>query len=296
MKKMPKTGDLIYFGIPDDSIFFDGAFRVLDPEQTNTGEAGMFLLYENLISRNEKHGFYFRDEKKPGVNTYRGSDAKRWCAAFVNHRFTEAERSAMMSTFKSDGAYVKIHKWELLGGKTSDGKCPFVAEPECLDGDRLFLLSTEEADNPKYGFTDHSARIAGLNGKAAAWWLRSPHAPDFPIDVGLVFFNGWLLDFTENKDSIFGLSPACMRPAFNLDLARVSAFEEIREGEWLVMLAGETPAEQASKGERYRFGARKPIETRKEPTGISKFLTALCMTVFIGGVDLYRKLTGKAEV
>lgn len=296
MGEKPTAGDLIYFGLPDESIYFDGAFRVLDAERTNTGEPGMFLLCENLISRDKNHGFYFRDEPKPKVNTYRGSDAKRWCAAFAACRFTDAERSALLPTFKSDAAYIKIHRWELLGGKTQAGKCPFVAETESLNGDLVFLLSTEEADNPAYGFVDHQSRIAGLDGKAAAWWLRSPHAPDFPIDVGLVFFNGWLLDFTENKDSIFGISPACMRPALNLDLSRVRSFRKVGEGQWMVDLEGESAEEQAAKEMRFRFNARKPIEIQKEATGISKFLRDLCITVFIGGVEIYRKLTRKAEI
>lgn len=45
-----KTGELIYLGTPDDTVFFGGTFRVLDQEKTNTGERGIFLLCENLIS------------------------------------------------------------------------------------------------------------------------------------------------------------------------------------------------------------------------------------------------------
>ena len=60
-----QAGDLVYFGTADEVIGFDGAWRVLDAEQTNTGEAGMFLLSENLIGRDTRNGLYFRNEKEP---------------------------------------------------------------------------------------------------------------------------------------------------------------------------------------------------------------------------------------
>lgn len=294
MNQKPQAGDLIYFGLPDKTIFFDGAFRVLDAENTNTGTPGMFLLCENLISRDTKHGYFFRNEPHPDKNCYRGSDAKRWCSDFSVSHFDTLEQTAMIPTYKSDGAYVKIHTWELLGGKTRDVDCPFVAEENVLDGDRVFLLSTEEAASSRYGFPDHASRLAGLDGKAAAWWLRSPHAPDFPIDVGLVFFNGWLLDFTENKDTVFGTGPVCMRPAFNLDTTKVQSFEAIADGQWLVKLSGETDEAFRAKRSRYTTGTRKPIEGNQEATGFAKFITDLCITVFIGGVELYRKITGQS--
>lgn len=56
-----------------------------------------------------------------------------------------------------------------------------------------------------YGFDDELTRIAFLDGKKAGYWLRSPHADDFPKDVGLVFHNGWLLDFLEDKSINLGL-------------------------------------------------------------------------------------------
>ena len=177
----------------------------------------MFLVSENLIGRDSKRGMAFLNERHPKHNHYALSDAKKWCADLFCSHFTKAEQEAILPTYKSDAAYIKTHIWKLNGGKTREGKCGFAPADNILNGDRLFLLSAEEADDEELGFLDEDSRIATLDGKVSAWWLRSPHDPNFPIDVGIVFFNGWLLDFVENKDNVFGKAPVCMLPAFNLD-------------------------------------------------------------------------------
>ncbi|HIR84206.1 MAG TPA: hypothetical protein IAA56_02585 [Candidatus Galloscillospira excrementavium] len=294
---MLTKGDLVYFGLPDPGTGFDGGFRVLDAERTSTGEPGAFLLCENLIGRDRTHGLCFLDQAKPEGNRYADSDARRWCQRFARERFTPQEQAAMLPTFQSDPPYTKLHRWELLGGKTRVGQCPFVAAEGILDGDRAFLLSVQEADCPDYGFSDEASRIAGFGGRAAAWWLRSPHSEDFPIDVGLVFFNGWLLDFTENRDSVFGVAPACMRPAFNLDLTRVSAMEQLRTAggarEWVLRLEGEDEEAFREKLGRYPRSVRGTIRRRKEPSGPARFVQLLGLTVFLKIVDLVRAAKGR---
>lgn len=283
-----KQGDIVYLGTPSEETHFDGAFRILDLEKTNTGEKGMFLLCENLIGKNGESGFVFRGETHPKTNRYAGSDAKKWCAAFFEESFSRGEQEAILPTCKSDPAYVQPHRWELLGGKSRMGECPFDPEEGSLDGDRVFLLSAQEGANPSYGLASENDRLAGLGGKAAAWWLRSPHAPDFPNDVGIVFFNGWLLDFLENKDSVFGMAPICMRPALNLDLSRVIATEQVGEGEWVLRFAGESDEEYAKRKERYRYGARQKIEAKESSGGVGDFFAKLGLTLFIPLVDLMR--------
>lgn len=283
-----KQGDLVYLGTPSEEIRFDGAFRILDLEQTNTGERGMLLLCENLIGKNGEEGFAFRAETHPKTNRYAGSDAKKWCAAFFEKSFSHGEQEAILPTYKSDPAYVQPHRWELLGGKSRMGSCLFDPEEGSLDGDRVFLLSAQEGANSQYGLASENGRLAGLGGKAAAWWLRSPHAPDFPNDVGIVFFNGWLLDFLENKDSVFGMAPICMRPALNLDLSKVIATEQVGEGEWVLHFVGESDEEYAKRKEQYRYGARQKIEVKQSSGGVGDFLAKLGLTLFIPLVDLMR--------
>lgn len=261
-----KDGDLVYFGMPDDATHFDGAWRVLDSEKTNTGEPGMFLLSENLIGSDTGGGVFFRNESDPKNNDYQGSDAQKWCSRFLETAFSEAEQAAILPTCKSDGAFAKEHIFETPfsaadGGGGTRAVVNFDAAEHILDGDKIFPLSAEEADSIRYGFDGNGARIAGFDGAAASWWLRSPHDPSFPIDVGIVFFNGWLLDFFENQDNVFGTGPVYMRPALNLDRGKVVSAEEVAEGEWTLVLEGESPGGAAV--EQYRFGARGEIQENR---------------------------------
>jgi hypothetical protein len=95
-----------------------------------------------------------------------------------------------------------------------------------LDGDRLFLLSAEEAANGKYGFTDNRSRVALYKGEAGGYWLRSPHIPTFPLDVGFVFSFGAVMDYPVNGKSMFSMD-TWARPAGNLDPARITGLEKL---------------------------------------------------------------------
>lgn len=266
------AGDIVYFGTADESIGFDGAWRVLDAEQTNTGETGMFLLCENLIGRDTRHGLYFRNEKEPATNAYAGSDAKAWCASFFETHFSEAEQAAILPTYKSDAA-IGIPSTLFSDAGEHQAVVRFDAAENILDGDRVFLLSAEEASNPAYGFDSDESRIARFGKTAANWWLRSPHDPSFPIDVGLVFYSGWLMDFFENWDNAFFTAPICMRPALNLDPDQIAAVERVGEGEWRLTFAGETEAPQT-----YAYGARTAI---RQPV-----MASMLLWIVLGAVVL----------
>jgi hypothetical protein len=244
-----QSGDLVYFGTADEAIGFSGAWRVLDAEQTNTGEAGLFLLSETLIGKDKRHGLYFRDEKKPTTNTYTGSDAKAWCADFFDTHFSEAEQAAILPTYKSDDP-IEIPSTLFSDVGDHPAIVRFDGEENILNGDRVFLLSAEEASSAKYGLDTDESRIASFFGTAANWWLRSPHDPSFPIDVGLVFYNGWLMDFFENWDNAFFTAPICMRPALNLDAERIVSVTRLGDGEWQLTFAGETVQRSFSAGVR----------------------------------------------
>lgn len=215
-----QLGDHLWFGIPDAGSLFDGYWRILDPDSTNMGTPGAFLLLENLAGTDEGMGQPFWDKLIPDGNKYRGSDAQAWCQAFWERRFTAAEQAAVLPTTKSDEAFVKEHVFDFGQGEPFTALVHFDPVSNILDGDRMFLLSAEEASSAGLGFPDHASRIATFDGDPANWWLRSPHDPSFPVDVGFVFESGWLLDFIDSFDYAVD-DPIGMRPAFNLDWNQV---------------------------------------------------------------------------
>ena len=225
----PQNGDLIYLGQTDEAMAFDGAWRILDNKKTNTGEEGMFLLCEHLIGNADGSGVYFRNEESPSTNTYTGSDAKKWCEDFYETHFDENEKSYILPTYKSDEAF-EIDA--AIGSGDKKPKVNFDPEENILNGDHIFLLSAEEGSSEKYCLETAEKRIAGYKGEAASYWLRSPHSPSFPIDVGIVFYMGWLMDFYENQNDVFGTGPIRMRPALNMNKESLSSLTKIRDGEW----------------------------------------------------------------
>ncbi len=233
-----KQGDIVCFGNADDSIGFTAQWQVLDASHTNTGETGMFLISKDLIGTDAKTGMLYKDigddivvsfndkgksyaTQHPDVLDYQASDIKTWCTEFATSHFSKSEQLAMIKTTKSDDAYcVPV----LLGSRSTT--VDFDPAENVLNGDQLFLLSAEEANNPDYGFTNADTRTASLNGTDGMWWLRSPHSPTFPLDVGMVFVNGSIMDFPVNAQTGFSADfLTCARPAFNLDTTQIRKIE-----------------------------------------------------------------------
>ena len=212
--------DYIYYGTWNDSAI---KWRVLD-DQTNTGENGLFLLSEELLGTGNYGGVYFQQsyhyDSSSGsyhkgsapangdhtdcliANAWQGSDAQTWCATFYSSNFSTGEQSAVLGTTKSDGAFT-----------SSTYNVPFAASESILNGDKVFFLSAQEAENSAYGFTDDAARIANYGGSAGVWWLRSPYAYNTYI-AGVVDCNGYVGTYHVYTDW-------AARPAFNLDLNSV---------------------------------------------------------------------------
>ena len=82
------------------------------------------------------------------------------------------------------------------------------ASDNILDGDKVFFLSAEEAENAAYGFTDDNARIANYGDSAGVWWLRSPRRMN-PDSAGTVNEKGAVIGELVNQTN-------AARPAFNL--------------------------------------------------------------------------------
>ncbi len=195
--------DYIYFGnwtAPDEYTTSGPIkWRVLD-DQTNTGEAGLFLLTDTLLGSGTYGGVYFG--KSSYSKAWQGSDAQTWCATFYGSNFSAGEQGAVIATTKSDEAFT-----------SSTYSIPFAASENILNGDKVFFLSAQEAENSAYGFTDDAARIANYGGSAGVWWLRSPNAY-FAGYAGLVNRNGNVHDYDVSY-------VWAARPAFNLDLTSV---------------------------------------------------------------------------
>ena len=190
--------DYIYYGKWNSSPI---KWRVLDTK-TNMANAtegdGLFLLSDVLLGTGDYGGVYF-GSTRPYSNAWQGSDAQDWCETFYNDSLTTQEQSAVLETTKSDGAF-------------TSSTYRFAASENILNGDKVFFLSAEEAENSAYGFTDDNARIANYGNSAGAWWLRSPFA-DIPYSsnyAGVVFSNGRVFNNIVFNDF-------AARPAFNLN-------------------------------------------------------------------------------
>ncbi len=252
-----KRGDILCFGTPDGVSGFDGRWLVLDPEHTNTGTEGMFLVSLQLIGDSQGNPLLFRHiegvsvsfsdrgedyaRSHPGTTDYQGSDIQRWCADFLQSHFSEAERQAILPTVKSDEGIV-IPGFGIPLPGASAGTVDFDPAPGVLDQDKLFPLSAEEAVNEKYGFTDSKSRVALFKGTAEGYWLRSPHIPTFPMDVGFVFSFGAVMDYPVNAQAMFSMNTYA-RPACNLDSGRIAELEELSAADaatiWRVTFRGE---------------------------------------------------------
>ena len=234
-----RTGDVVCFGTPDAACGFDGKWLVLDSEHTNTGEPGMFLVSLNLIGSEQGNSLLFRDigdvsvsfsdrgeayaKEHPGSTDYQGSDIQTWCEDFARNHLSQAEYRALLPTWKSDAAAVIPGLGIPLPG-AMNGTVDFDPAENILNGDRLFLLSAEEVTNEMYGFSDGSSRIAAFKGTAEGYWLRSPHIPTFPLDVGFVFGFGIVMDFPVNANFMMELGTYA-RPACNLDIGSITNAE-----------------------------------------------------------------------
>ena len=203
-----KGYDYIYYGnwSAPDNYTTSGPikWRVLD-DQTNTGGTGLFLLSDVLLGSGTRGGVYF-DKSSRNSNAWQGSDAQTWCNNFYSDNFSTGEQSAVIATTKSDEAFT-----------SSTYHYQYAASENILNGDKVFFLSTQEAENEEYGFTDDAARVADYGDSAGVWWLRSRSASFAGAAgaAGAVTSSGYV---TNNP---VGIMDWAVRPAFNLDLTSV---------------------------------------------------------------------------
>ncbi|MCD8119222.1 MAG: carbohydrate-binding domain-containing protein, partial [Lachnospiraceae bacterium] len=204
--------DYIYYGYwtAPDSYTTSGAikWRVLDT-QTNTGSTGLFLLTDALYGSSSSYGDVFF-KKDGSSNVWQGSDAQAWCRDFagiegdsVTDAFTTSELNAILLTTKSDSAYTSLKDLEFSAGT--------------LSSEKVFFLSSEEAETAKYGFDSwvSSSWFAYYGDAIGTWWLRSGSSNSMAAGVGAV---SGAKSFVSASNITYGCAA---RPAFNLDTSKV---------------------------------------------------------------------------
>ena len=201
----------VYFGRPTpDRNRFDGCWRVLDADETNTGDPGMFFLTEHLLydpSSSNGDVCFNADQGKGSI--WRYSDASKWCLLFYDGCLGR-EGGAIIKTYKSDDPFK-------LDQSAPIGYMSFSPRQEILNGDMVFFLSAEEACNASYGFAESFNREDRFGRKE--WYLRSSWDS---IRAGVVTADGYIA-----ASPVDDLHAA--RPALNLDLSSV-LFTSAAEG------------------------------------------------------------------
>ena len=204
----------VYFGKDTtEDNYFNGCFKVLDANNTNTGEAGMFLLSDKLLGEvGTDYGNTMFNDSDNYNTVYQGSNAQNWCNNFLNNTFSEQERVAMIKTYKSDDAYT-AHVTYWSAGEEHSYDASYYAVENILNGDQVFPMSAEEADNTAYGFTTNSSKTGIFNTKRGFYWLRS-------VYTGITYNCGDVCQ--EGRIGYINIRAAMsMRPAFNLDTSKV---------------------------------------------------------------------------
>ena len=209
-----KSYDYIYFGYWEapDTYTTSGPikWRVLDTKTNMDGATegdGLFLLSDVLFGTGSYGGVYF-DDTDPYSNAWQGSYAQSWCRDFageagaesnVTDAFTAGELGAVLATTKSDGAYTTRNSYWV----------PFAASENILNGDKVFFLSAQEAENSAYGFINYAA-CAACYGDIEGWWpLRSPHAEKPTYSGTVTVLEGVYCGYVRWDHAV--------RPAFNLN-------------------------------------------------------------------------------
>ncbi len=120
--------DYMYYGTLSGTPI---KWRVLD-DQTNMGTEGLFLLSEALLAQD----VCFNEYRSDG-NAWQNSAAQEWCESFAASHFSGIEGEAILATTKGDRVYSDFSRSETI-----------------LNGDKVFFLSAEEAENSRYGFCE----------------------------------------------------------------------------------------------------------------------------------------------
>ena len=166
-----QKGDILYFGQ------WDGAplrWIILDPDATNAGTNGVFLLSEQTLTN---QGVVYAWARA----VWQGGEGQAWCTNFAKEHFSALEKAAVPAVSKSEEAF---RGYGLSWGATT------------LEEEQVFFISAQElADyiGPNDGDPGLSATYIG-NGKTTYYWLRTPHGTHVDY-AGLVVEDNNVHDF-----------------------------------------------------------------------------------------------------
>ena len=206
-----QKGDTVYLGRWQDAPI---RWTVLDPDATNAGGNGLFLLCEQALTN---QGVIYSWTKA----VWQGSEGQTWCSALLEQSFSAAEQAAVPAVSKSEEG---LQQYGLSWG------------PVELENEKVFFLSVRELGDyigPNDGDPGLSATYVG-NGKPTYYWLRTPHAshPDY---AGLVLEGNEVHDYL-----VYGSWAG--RPATNLGgegLLSEIVIQSVGTGERTVLKADE---------------------------------------------------------
>jgi len=157
--------------------------------------------------------------------------------AYINTLFSDAERAAILKTYKNDVKVVTLatdgynENWSGTFNQTwSDNSTDPATTRRSSDllGDKLYPLSISEIVNPAYGLNTRQANRT--YGAAANWWLRSSGSTD---KVGHVNSAGGFYSYDATHS-------IAVRPALNLNLTSVLFASDAAAG------SGKSNASEAS--------------------------------------------------
>ena len=166
-----QKGDIVYLGTWNEQPI---RWIVLDPERTNAGTPGVFLLTEQALTN---QGVVYSWAKA----VWQGSEGQAWCQKLFSENLSELEQAAVPAVSKSEEAF---QQYGLNWGAVS------------LEEEQLFFISTKELVDyigPNDGDPGLSTTYVGDN-KGTYYWLRTPHGAHADY-AGLVLEDNQVHDF-----------------------------------------------------------------------------------------------------
>ena len=285
-----QRGDRVYLGWFTDSsrfgdpLSFPVSWLVLDPDATNSGEPGVFLLSQYVV---QQTGVRYNRE----VAVWPGSLAQQWCTDFALSAFSDAERAMIPAVSKSEEPLPNY----ALNWAANE-----------LSSEQVFFLSAWEAKDyigPE-GTPGLSAETP--DGIVTYWWFRSPHFwhPDWS---GLVLQGDDIHD--SQVENVWGA-----RPAMNLDPRRavlllpaqgqrevgvLAAPERPEDGAWKLTVPDEARSLTVSRA-RIRDGVLQ-FDYENAPVGEDEYLSLLACspqgeTLLWGRLCRTEQAAGTAEL
>ena len=115
-----QVGDIVYLGNWTGNPL---RWTVLDPDATNAGDPGVFLITEQTLLN---QGVVYSWARA----VWQGSDAQKWCTKLFQKNLSELEQAAVPAVSKSEEAF---QAYGLNWGAVS------------LEEEQMFFLSTQEA-------------------------------------------------------------------------------------------------------------------------------------------------------